>query len=80
VDPLGLVPFVLSSSIPQNQGQVKDRCPLGEERAAQKIGQSAIGPLGWLEKGPTASLVVRYVSHPDPFEANGMPPTYEAMH
>ena len=33
-----------------------------EEQATQKIGQSAIGPLGWLEKGPAASLLVRYGS------------------
>ena len=33
-----------------------------EERATQKIGQSAIGPPGWLEKGLSASLLVRYVS------------------
>src|SRR5580692_1748507 len=32
------------------------------ERATQKIGQSAIGPPGWLEKGLSASLLVRYVS------------------
>ena len=53
-------------------------------------------PRGWLEKGPSASLFVRYVSiqicssftaspartssHPDPFEANGVPPTYDSMH
>jgi len=33
-----------------------------KERATQKIGQSAIGPPGWLEKGPSASLLVRHVS------------------
>ena len=33
-----------------------------EERATQKIGKSAIGPPGWLEKGLSASLLVRYVS------------------
>src|SRR5580693_3310464 len=33
-----------------------------EERATQKIGQSAIGPPGWLEKGSSASLLVRYGS------------------
>jgi hypothetical protein len=33
-----------------------------EERATQKIGKSAIGPSGWLEKGSSASLLVRYVS------------------
>jgi hypothetical protein len=33
-----------------------------EERATRKIGQSAIGPPGWLEKGPSASLLVRCVS------------------
>jgi hypothetical protein len=33
-----------------------------EERATQKIGQSAIGPPGWLEKGPSASLLARHVS------------------
>jgi hypothetical protein len=33
-----------------------------KERATQKIGQSAIGPPGWLEKGPSASLLVRQVS------------------
>jgi hypothetical protein len=32
------------------------------ERATQKIGQSAIGPPGWLEKGLSASLLVRHVS------------------
>ncbi|HSZ78005.1 MAG TPA: hypothetical protein VK775_11425, partial [Chthoniobacterales bacterium] len=60
-----------------------------EKRATQKIGKSAIGPPGWLEKGSSASLLVRYVSqrirsslapYPNPFEANGMPPTYETMH
>jgi len=34
-----------------------------KERATQKIGQSAIGPPGWLEKGPSASLLVRHVPH-----------------
>ena len=29
---------------------------------AVKIGQNAIGPPGWLEKGPSASLLVRDVS------------------
>jgi hypothetical protein len=33
-----------------------------EERATQKIGKSAIGPPGWLEKGLSASLLVRYAS------------------
>ena len=33
-----------------------------EKRATRKIGQSAIGPPGWLEKGSSASLLVRYVS------------------
>ena len=33
-----------------------------KERATQKIGQSAIGPQGWLEKGPSASLLARYGS------------------
>ncbi len=30
----------------------------------QKIGKSAVGPPGWLEKGSSASLLVRYVSQP----------------
>src|ERR1700738_2648130 len=34
-----------------------------EKRATRKIGQSAIGPPGWLEKGSSASLLVRYVPH-----------------
>jgi hypothetical protein len=61
-----------------------------EERATRKIGQSAIGPLGWLKKGPSASLPVRYVSQrirssltpsiQNLLKANGMPPTYETMH
>ena len=57
--------------------------PWGE---VPKCRGGVIGPPGWLEKGPSASLLVRYVSqrirssHPDPFEANGMPPTYETMH
>jgi hypothetical protein len=34
-----------------------------EKRAMQKIGKSAIGPPGWLEKGSSASLLVRYVLH-----------------
>jgi hypothetical protein len=65
------------------------------------------GPKGWLEKGLSASLLVRDIphhfygwqrdnraagvykwcgmlftqaSHPDSFEANGMPPTYDSMH
>jgi len=48
------------------------------------------GPRSWLEKGPSASLFVSlriaadmlltHASHPDPFEANGMPPTYDSMH
>src|ERR1700730_3871558 len=33
-------------------------------RATQKIGQSAIGLPGWLEKGSSASLLVRHVSQP----------------
>ena len=33
-----------------------------KERATQKIGQSAIGPPGWLEKGPSVSLLARYGS------------------
>ncbi len=33
-----------------------------KERATQKIGQSAIGPPGWLEKGPSASLLARHGS------------------
>jgi hypothetical protein len=33
-----------------------------KERGTQKIGQSAIGLPGWLEKGPSASLLVRHVS------------------
>ena len=36
--------------------------PVREERATQKIGQIAVGPPGWLEKGLSASLLVRYVS------------------
>ena len=40
-----------------------DPCVRNESGAAgRKIGQSAIGPPGWLEKGPSASLLVRYVS------------------
>jgi len=53
------------------------------------------GPEGCVENGPAAALLVGYVSqricalsaspartalHPNPFEANGMPPTYETMH
>jgi hypothetical protein len=50
---------------------------------------TAIGLPGWLEKGSSASLLVRYVSqrirltrayHPNAFEANGMGPTYETTH
>ena len=33
-----------------------------EERATRKIGKRAIGPPGWLEKGSSASLLVRYGS------------------
>jgi hypothetical protein len=50
----------------------------------------AIGPPGWLKKGSSASLLVRCGSQrirsslapsiQTPFEANGMPPTYETMH
>ena len=46
--------------------------------------------MGWLEKGPSASLFVRYVSHricssltsriQTLFEANGVPPTHDSMH
>src|ERR1700732_1232823 len=36
--------------------------PFLRSEQTQKIGQSAIGPPGWLEKGSSASLLVRYVS------------------
>src|SRR5271165_3045295 len=35
-----------------------------EAAAGQEIGQSAIGPPDWLEKGSSASLLARYVSQP----------------
>jgi len=25
-------------------------------------------------------MLLTHASHPDPFEANGMPPTYDSMH
>src|SRR5262249_23671611 len=44
------------------------------------------GPKGWIGKAPSASLriavdmLLTHASHPDPFEANRMPPTYDSMH
>ena len=60
-----------------------------EERATRKIGQSAIGPPGWLERSVcvvarslriAADTLLTRAWHPNTFEANGMPPTYETMH
>jgi hypothetical protein len=48
------------------------------------------GPKGWLEKGSVCvvarslriapDMLLTHASHPDPFEANSMPPTCDSMH